>query len=248
MRSFNRFSSVKPRGFSSRPSYPRGRGGFSNRGQRGENINPARFVNKAVTVDEADNFIPEHKFQDFKVDQRLIQAVAIKGYKIPTPIQDRVIPHIINGSDLVGIANTGTGKTAAFLLPLINKIILNPREQILIVVPTRELAVQIDQEFKFFARGMKMFSVCCVGGMGIGKQISELRYNYNAIIGTPGRLRDLIERRMINLSRFNTIVLDEADRMLDMGFINDTRFIMNGLPRERQVLFFSATISYDVEK
>ncbi|MDP2930686.1 MAG: DEAD/DEAH box helicase, partial [bacterium] len=125
---------------------------------------------------------------------------------------------------------------------------LNPREQILIVVPTRELAVQIDQEFKFFTRGMKMFSVCCVGGMGIGKQISELRYNYNAIIGTPGRLRDLIERRMINLSRFNTIVLDEADRMLDMGFINDTRFIMNGLPRERQVLFFSATISYDVEK
>ncbi len=219
-----------------------------NRGQRGENINPAKFINKAISAKTVDHFVPEHKFQDFKVDQRLIQAVAIKGYKMPTPIQDQVIPHIINGSDIVGIANTGTGKTAAFLIPLINKIMLNPREQLLIITPTRELAIQIDQEFKCFTKGMRIFSVCCVGGMSIGRQISELRYNYNAIIGTPGRLKDLIERRMINLSKFNTIVLDEADRMLDMGFINDTRFIMNGLPKERQVLFFSATISHEIEK
>ncbi|MEK6899802.1 MAG: DEAD/DEAH box helicase, partial [Nanoarchaeota archaeon] len=195
-----------------------------------------------------DHFISEHKFQDFKVDRRLIQAVAIKGYKMPTPIQDRVIPHVINGSDLVGIASTGTGKTAAFLIPLINKIILNSREQLLIITPTRELAIQIDQEFKFFTKTMRMFSVCCVGGMGISRQISDLRYNYSAVIGTPGRLKDLIARRIINLSKFNTIVLDEADRMLDMGFIDDTRFIMSGLPKERQVLFFSATISHEIEK
>jgi len=148
----------------------------------------------------------------------------------------------------VGIADTGTGKTAAFLLPIINKILQNSREQILIVVPTRELAIQIDQEFKSFARGMKIFSVCCVGGMSIGRQISELRYKYNLIVGTPGRLRDLIGKRMINLSEFNTVVLDEADRMLDMGFINDTRLIMNGISKERQTLFFLATISNEIER
>jgi len=220
-------------------------------GRPEKRIDPARFINKA-TIDgsakEIENFIPEHKFQDFKIDQRLIRAVANKGYKIPTPIQDQIIPHITNGFDVVGIADTGTGKTAAFLLPLINKILQNSREKILIVVPTRELAIQIDQESKFFARGMRIFSVCCVGGTSIGRQISELRYNYNLIVGTPGRLRDLMGKRIINLSEFNTVVLDETDRMFDMGFINDTRFIMNGMPRGRQTLFFSATISNEIEK
>jgi len=247
-RSFNRVNSTRSRKFLFKSSQFKKRGGSLGRGQRGENIDPAKFINKATKVRGVEHFIPEHKFQDFKVDQRLIQAAITKGYKMPTPIQDKVIPHVINGSDLVGIANTGTGKTAAFLLPLINKVIINPREQILIVAPTRELAIQIDQEFKFFTKCIRMFSVCCVGGMGIGKQISDLRYSHSVVIGTPGRLRDLIARKMINLSRFNTIVLDEADRMLDMGFITDTRFIMNGMPKERQVLFFSATISHEIEK
>ena len=229
-----------------------GRSNSLNRGQKrgfgGERIDPAKFINKAVMAEEVDIFKPEHKFQDFKIDQRLKQIVAARGYKTPTPIQDRVIPCAINGSDVVGVANTGTGKTAAFLLPLINKIILNPKEQVLIIAPTRELALQIDQEFKSFTKGMRLLSVCCVGGMSMGWQISSLRYKYNIIIGTPGRLKDLIERKMINLSRFNNIVLDEADRMLDMGFINDTRFIMNGMPKERQVFFFAATLSNDVER
>jgi len=231
------------------------RGGFSRfghqgrkGGQRGERIDPAKFINKAIAGEGDEHFTPEHKFQDFKINQRLITAITVKGYKAPTPIQDKIIPHIIEGSDVVGIADTGTGKTAAFLIPLINKVLLNPREQILIVVPTHELAIQTDQEFKFFARGMKIFSVCCVGGAGIGRQISELRYNHNLIIGTPGRLKDLIGRKMISLSKFKTIVLDEADRMLDMGFINDMRFIMDGMPKERQVLFFSATLSNEIER
>jgi len=224
--------------------------GFGRRkplGRPGKRIDPARFINKAIIAEGNENFTPEHKFQDFKIDQRLITAVTNKGYKIPTPIQDQIIPHIANGFDVVGIADTGTGKTAAFLLPLINKILRNSREQILIVVPTRELAIQIDHEFKFFARGMRIFSVCCVGGMSIGRQISELRYNYNLIIGTPGRLKDLIGKRIIKLPEFNTVVLDEADRMFDMGFIDDTRFIMNGTPKGRQTLFFSATISKEIE-
>lgn len=217
-------------------------------GRLKKRIDPARFINKAIMVENDENFTPKHKFQDFKIDQRLIVAVMNKGYKIPTPIQDQVIPHITNGFDVVGIADTGTGKTAAFLLPLINKILRNSREQILIVVPTRELAIQIDQEFKFFSKRMRIFSVCCVGGVNIGRQISGLRYNYNLIVGTPGRLKDLIGKKIINLSKFNTIVLDEADRMFDMGFINDTRFIMNGMPRGRQTLFFSATISSEIER
>lgn len=216
-------------------------------GRPKKRIDPSRFINKAIMTENDENFTPEHKFQDFKIDQRLIAAVINKGYKIPTPIQDQIIPHITNGLDVVGIADTGTGKTAAFLLPLINKILQNSREQILIVVPTRELAIQINQEFKFFARGMRIFSVCCVGGMNISRQISELHYDYNLIVGTPGRLKDLIERRTIILSKFNTIVLDEADRMFDMGFINATRFIMNKMPRERHTLFFSATISNEIE-
>jgi superfamily II DNA/RNA helicase len=238
------FRSSKFKGRRSSGPFNRGKkGGFG-----GERIDPARFVNKAIIAKEVDAFKPEHKFQDFKIDQRLKQIIASRGYKAPTPIQDRVIPYAVNGSDIVGVANTGTGKTAAFLLPLINKIILNPKEQVLIVTPTRELALQIDQEFQAFAKGLRLFSVCCVGGMSIGRQISNLRYKYNVIIGTPGRLKDLIERKMINLSRFNNIVLDEADRMLDMGFINDTRFIMSGLPKERQVLLFSATISHDIDR
>lgn len=214
----------------------------------GESIDPSRFINKSVLAEEAEHFNPVNNFQDFNIEQQLKTAIAKKGYITPTPIQDSAIPHILSGCDVVGVANTGTGKTAAFLIPLINKVRLNPREQILIVVPTRELAIQIDQELKEFTRGMRIFSVSCVGGMSIYRQISELKYHNSFIIGTPGRLKDLIERKKINLASFNTIVLDEADRMLDMGFINDMRFVMSGMPKERHTLFFSATISREIER
>jgi len=217
-------------------------------GRHHKTIDPARFVNKAIRAEGAEVFIPQHQFEDFRIDRRLVSAAKSRGYLAPTPIQDRIIPLAIEGSDVVGIADTGTGKTAAFLLPLINKILRNPREKVLIVAPTRELAIQIDWEFKQFTRGMRIFSVCCVGGASIGGQISELRRNYNLIVGTPGRIKDLAGRRMINLSSFNSAVLDEADRMFDMGFINDTRLIMSGLPRDRQTFFFSATISHNIEK
>ena len=235
------FSRFKRRGFSSSSQ----RGG---RGFRGQKINPARFINKAIMGKEIDVVKIEHDFKDFNLDPRLKQIVALRKYKKPTPIQDKTIPSAINGSDIVGIANTGTGKTAAFLLPLINKIILNPKEKVLIITPTRELALQIDEEFKLFTKGMRIYSVICIGGLSIRRQIYNLRrLRYNAIIGTTGRIKDLIERNMIQLSSFNNVVLDEADRMLDMGFIHDTRFIMNRLPKKRQVLFFSATMSSDID-
>jgi superfamily II DNA/RNA helicase len=158
---------------------------------------------------------------------------------------------VLKGSDVVGIANTGTGKTAAFLVPLINKVLLNPQEQVLIIVPTRELAIQIDDELRSLVRGLsgtRMFSVVCVGGMNIMPQLRALRSRNSFVIGTPGRLKDLIERKAIHLKDYKSIVLDEADRMLDMGFINDMRFVMQGMPSPRHTLFFSATLSPEIEK
>jgi superfamily II DNA/RNA helicase len=230
----------------SKPQYSqRARG---QKGPVGEYLNPARFVNKVVVTEESQVYKSENTFDSFLIDERLKQNIITKGYTSPAPIQDKSIPHILKGSDMVGIANTGTGKTAAFLIPLINKVITKSSEKILIIVPTRELALQIDQEFKTFCRGMKMFSVCCVGGMSLGRQISSLRFQNNFIIGTPGRLKDLIDRKSIKPAEFNTLVLDEADRMLDMGFVNDMRLIMSMMPKERQTLLFSATMSSSIEK
>ena len=213
-----------------------------------QNISHARFINKAVITEEVEHFVPEHSFVDFLVEDTLKSNIISKGYKSPTPIQDRAIPHILKGQDIVGIANTGTGKTAAFLIPLIDKVLKNRKNKVLIVVPTRELAIQIQEELKGFTRNMRIFSVCCVGGAYIGKQLSELRYTNEFIIGTPGRLKDLIERKAILLNQFQTIVLDEADRMLDMGFVNDMRYLMALMPKVRHTLFFSATISPEIEK
>jgi len=223
------------------------RGGGGNR-QKTEKINFARFINKVQVTEEAEVFKPEHAFQDFKIVDALKDAIRDKGYLLPTPIQDRSIPQILMGNDIVGVANTGTGKTAAFLIPLINKVLLNRKEQVMIIVPTRELAIQIDDELRLFTKNMKIYSVCCVGGAPIFRQISQLRLQNNFVIGTPGRIKDLIDRKMIRLNEFRSIVLDEADRMLDMGFVNDMRTIMKGMPKERHTLFFSATISPEIEK
>ena len=181
--------------------------------------------------------MPEHKFEDFKIHQQIKANIAAKGYTMPTPIQDRTIPHILRGSDVVGIANTGTGKTGAFLIPLINKVMTDPKENVLIVVPTRELAIQINEELKEFSKHTNIHSVCCVGGAHIGQQISGLKRAHRFVIGTPGRLKDLIKRKVLDLARFKSVVLDEADRMLDMGFLPDMRFMMACLPKERHTLF-----------
>lgn len=217
-------------------------------GQKTEEINFSRFINKAQTEEVIEIFVPDNKFSDFKIVDTLKSAIISKGYDTPTPIQDKAIPELLKNKDVVGIANTGTGKTAAFLIPLINKVLLNRREQVMIIVPTRELAIQIDDELRQFTAGMKIFSVCCVGGAAINKQISQLHYQYNFVIGTPGRLKDLIERKKLFPADFRSIVLDEADRMLDMGFVADMRAVMNAMPKDRQTLFFSATINHDIER
>ncbi len=261
-RTFNKGTSLHTRKYGqSKTSGPRkggfgrghanaGRGGqgkFRRGSHKGPHIDISKFINKTVIMEEAVVFTPDNHFVDFHIEDRLKANIVSKGYSTPTPIQDRVIPHILHGEDVVGIANTGTGKTAAFLIPLINKVLKDPKEKVIIMAPTRELAQQIDAEFKEFSKGFKMFSVCCVGGAPIGRQISELRYHNNFIIGTPGRIKDLVERKCINLSVFKSVVLDEADRMLDMGFINDMRFMMDLMPKPRHTLFFSATLSREIE-
>ncbi len=234
---------------SGRPSSGSG-GRFSRGGGRGgghsKHINPSLFVNKAIITEEIVHFVPDHNFTDFLIDENLKVNILKKGYTTPTPIQDKAIPHILKGMDLVGIANTGTGKTAAFLIPLINKVLTQPKENILIVVPTRELAIQIEDELKGFVDKLKLYSVVCVGGAPIGPQIRALRYRNEFVIGTPGRIKDLMEKKVLDLKNFKTIVLDEADRMLDMGFVNDMRLMMKEMPKNRHTLFFSATTSPEV--
>jgi len=224
------------------------RGRSRSRFSGGSSISHSRFICKADPIVKSAPYIPVNKFSDFKINAILKNNIIKKGYVNPTPIQDMAIPQVLSGSDVIGIANTGTGKTAAFLIPLLNKIINNPREKVLIIVPTRELATQINQELLEFRAELRIFSVCCVGGMGISNQISGLRRSHNFVIGTPGRLRDLVDRKVIHLSEFRTIVLDEADRMLDMGFVNDMRFIMSLMGPNRQTLLFSATITNELDK
>ncbi len=222
--------------------------GFKRGGFVASRIDISRFINKAVITEEVETFIPDHLFKDFAIDEHIKKNISAKGYEAPTPIQDKSIPHILRGEDLVGIANTGTGKTAAFLIPLIDKILQDKKGGALIVVPTRELANQIQDELRVFAKGTGLFSVVCVGGLPIGKQLRDLRYHNHFVIGTPGRLKDLIERKALTLSQYRFAVLDEADRMLDMGFIGDMKYMMALLPQDRQTLFFSATLSPDIEK
>lgn len=222
------------------------RGGGKSRFAQKSFSDISKFINKVSVVEEAEVYTPEHKFADFPLVDRLKQNIISKGYVHPTPIQDKVIPHILKGQDVVGIANTGTGKTAAFLVPLIDKVARDQKQQVLIMVPTRELAGQIRDELSAFTKNMSMWSVVCVGGAAIVPQIKSLRYKNQFIIGTPGRLKDLIEQGHIRLKEFTTVVLDEADRMLDMGFINDVKMMMAGMPAERHTLFFSATTTPEI--
>src|SRR3989344_1504744 len=213
---------------------------------RGERIDFSRFIKKGTHTEEKP-YVSKHTFADFPFNPQLHKNIKGAGFISPRPIQDQAIPTVLAGRDVFGMANTGTGKTAAFLLPLIEKIAKTKGqkkgEKVLIMAPTRELALQIESDFKVLAFGFGMFSVGCVGGLPISKQIREIKLGVSFIIGTPGRLRDLIDQKVLDLSACHSVVLDEADRMLDMGFRDDMVFIIGKTAKERQTLFFSATLS-----
>lgn len=185
-------------------------------------------------------------FTDFGFDSRIESVLARRGFSQPTPIQDQTIPHTLLGRDVIGLANTGTGKTAAFLLPLIQRSLENPQHSSLILTPTRELAQQIHDELRLFTPGMSIYSTVCVGGTSIRPQIRNLGRHQHFIIATPGRLIDLMKQGAFSPESLSAVVLDEADRMLDMGFVHDMRYIISRSPSDRTTLFFSATMSRDV--
>ncbi|MBP6908470.1 MAG: DEAD/DEAH box helicase [Candidatus Pacebacteria bacterium] len=230
-------------GGSSRPPRRNGRKG----GSSFERIDVSRFISKATIIEKEEIYLPTHTFSDFKIEARLKANIAQKQYIFPSPIQDKAIPHALEGRDILGIANTGTGKTAAFLIPIINKILKNANETAIIIAPTRELALQIDKEFIDFTRGTNIRSVACVGGAPISAQIRGIRRGCSVLIGTPGRLVDLLKRNEIELSGTGSVVLDEADRMLDMGFIDDITFMLEKTPKDRQTFLFSATLPKPIE-
>lgn len=245
----------KPRHFRSFRNSPLNRGGFKGSPGRpnrpksklaGKDINI--FIKKAQPSLETQDYTPTHTFDSFPVAPALKQNIAIHGYTIPTPIQDQAIEPILQGRDLIGLANTGTGKTAAFLIPVINKIYQDRAQGALIVVPTRELAQQILDELRALSENMKISSTIVIGGANINRQMNDLRRNPHVVIATPGRLRDLIERRAIFLEDYSTFILDEVDLMVDIGFINDIRYFISLLPKIRQSLFFSATIPVSIHQ
>ena len=189
-------------------------------------------------------------FSQLGLEPAFLRGCESLGYLEPTPIQKQAIPVILSGSDLIGCAETGTGKTAAFLLPIIQRMAGTPRPgvRLLVLAPTRELASQIEESYRQLAPKKGTRCACLIGGAAMGRQIEALRRGAGVVVATPGRLLDHVERGTINLSQVEVLVLDEADRMLDMGFLPAIRRVLEKLPAKRQTLLFSATMSSAIEK
>lgn len=182
-------------------------------------------------------------FAQMPLDVRLLKTIAKKGFDKPTEIQDLTLEHLLDGRDLMGVAQTGTGKTGAFLIPLIHRMISGREKfRVLVLAPTRELAVQIDEEFKSLTAGMNLYSQCFIGGTSINKDLQKLKQRSHVVVGTPGRLLDLSQRGAIRFNDFGVLILDEFDRMLDMGFNKDVHRITSEMKNRIQTLLFSATI------
>ena len=189
-------------------------------------------------------------FEGLGLSAALVRAVADQGYTEPTPIQKQAIPVVLSGRDLLGAAQTGTGKTAAFALPILQRLDGKPRNaiRVLVVTPTRELAAQVEQDFRTYGTHLSLKTACVFGGVGMQPQVDTLRRGVDILVATPGRLLDHDQQNTVDLSQVEILVLDEADRMLDMGFIHDIRKVLALLPKERQNLLFSATFPDEIRK
>ena len=187
-------------------------------------------------------------FQQFSLDPRIVAAIRAVGYTTPTPIQQQAIPVVLQGRDVMGLAQTGTGKTAAFILPILHRLLQGPARRVraLVIAPTRELAEQIHDVTSELARNTRLHSTTVYGGVSKANQVAALRRGVEIVVACPGRLLDLLAEGSIDLSGVEVLVLDEADRMCDMGFLPDIRRILKVLPRQRQTLFFAATMPDDI--
>lgn len=241
--------------YSKKDSYNKGRGDSrsrrsnnpshwksKNRRVRRSTIDHSKYICKAEDASKS-KYIPENSFYDFNLDKTLLDNILNRNYINPTKIQDQAIPLISKGKDILGIASTGSGKTGAFLIPMCNKALKNKDQRTLIVTPTRELATQINNEFRQFTDNTPLRMVIVIGGANIRTQIQKLRRGPQFVVATPGRLLDLVKKDCIDLKSFNNIILDEVDQMLDMGFVHDIKKIVSELNENRQSLFFSATMT-----
>jgi len=213
--------------------------------QKASTLDPALLVKKAQKVEET-IYKAQRSIEDLPLKEALKSRLLRKGFVRPTEIQDKTLELLLEGRDLMGIAQTGTGKTGAFLMPIIDHLLHNktkrPFEHALIIVPTRELALQVEEEFRSMTKGLRLFSACFIGGTNIKKDIDTLRRPSHVVIGTPGRLLDLNQRGFLDFEAFNLLVLDEFDRMLDMGFAKDMDRIIRDMHDRDQTMLFSATM------
>jgi len=232
-------------------SSPNHRKQSPNRGRKGpavSTIDPRLFVKKAVPLNEA-TFNPTVKIQELQVDERIKTNLLNKGYAHLTEIQQHAIQPILEGKDVMGIAQTGTGKTAAFLVPIVNNLLGKQASfQVLVVVPTRELAVQVEEELRSITKGLNISSACFIGGTSVGRDVSRLRRPSHFVIGTPGRLIDLARQNALHFRDFKTLILDEFDRLLDMGFLRDIQFMLAAMTNRKQTVLFSATEEINQKK
>jgi ATP-dependent RNA helicase RhlE len=198
-----------------------------------------RFMNERIPLPTS--------FSDLRLAEPLLRALAAENYQVPTPIQLQAIPHLLAGRDLLGLAQTGTGKTAAFALPILQLLAATPGDpgrgpRALVLTPTRELALQVGESFRTYGKHLKLRSTVVFGGVGQAPQVTALARGLDILVATPGRLLDLCAQGHVRFDRLRFLVLDEADRMLDMGFLRDVQKIIALLPKERQTLLFSATM------
>ena len=271
MNKFSNYSSQSRGGGRPGGSRPSGRGGPSQFGGRGRNdrgrgnaslngrsfrrsgpkksngIMHEMYIAQAVVSETTSIYDTTKQYSDFNLVDVLARNIADRAYTNPTKIQSEAIPHILQGKDLLGLASTGSGKTASFLIPMMDKILRDNTQRCLIIVPTRELAAQVQKELNMFAIKTPIKSVLIIGGENMRRQADQLYKRPQFVIGTPGRLKDMANRRTLNLGTFNNVVLDEVDRMLDMGFIDDIKILIAQLTTEKQSIFFSATMTKEAE-
>lgn len=247
MRNGNGTSTADRRGSYNKPK-PAGRRPSATRNSKPKStkkpkeLDPNLFIRKASGARDEKVYRPARSIAELPVNKRLRDNLLNKGFKTPTEIQDKSLDALLAGRDLMGIAQTCTGKTGAFLIPLIDSLIGQQAAfQVLVVVPTRELAIQVEQEFKSITKGLNLYCSTFIGGVNINKDISALRRPSHIVIGTPGRLNDLGAQRRLPFEQFHTLVLDEFDRLLDMGFLRDIRRMVQAMRMRRHSILFSAT-------
>jgi ATP-dependent RNA helicase RhlE len=218
----------------------------SGQNKRTKKIDTSHFVKPANPTLQAD-FVPKKLFHELPIHQHIKRALRTKGFSKPSPIQDATIGHVLRGKDIIGIANTGTGKTAAFLIPLVHRLLAKESKRFLVLAPTRELVDQIEHEAKELVIGSRLFTFSVTGGRSMKRQIEGLKRRNHILVATPGRLLDLAQKGEVSFDSFDCVVLDEMDMMLDMGFIDDIENILKQFPQKRHILMFSATLEPKIE-